>query len=142
MNIITAVSQYESCKLWIDGFRSDSTKRAYSVHISLFCKFHNINPDELVKIKPDKLKDMTINYILELRKKSKNTAGKPKTGEMSVNSIKQYLAGIKSLLDEHEINLPWKKIARYYPEEVTNEYRSYTRQEILKLLFSLGLFQL
>ena len=27
-----------------------------------------------------------------------------------------------------------EKIARYYPEEVTNEYRSYTRQEISKLL--------
>ena len=53
---------------------------------------------------------------------------------MSVNSVKQYLAGIKSFLEDHEISLPWRKIARYYPEEVTNEYRSYTRQEISKLL--------
>jgi integrase len=88
----------------------------------------------LVRLKPDELKDMVIKYVLELRKKSKNTAGKPKRGETSVNSIKTYLAGIKSFLDEHEISLPWKKIARYYPEEVTNEYRSYTRQEISKLL--------
>jgi hypothetical protein len=118
MNVVTLVSQCESCKLWIDGLKSKSTKTLYAVHILLFCKFHHTNPDELVKIKPDKLKDMTINYILELRKKSKNTAGKPKTGEMSVNSVKQYLAGIKSFLEDHEISLPWKKIARYYPEEV------------------------
>ena len=65
MNAVTFVSQYESCKLWIDGLKSKSTKTVYAVHVSLFCKFHHTNPDELVKIKPDNLKDMTINYILE-----------------------------------------------------------------------------
>ncbi len=65
MNAVTFVSQYESCKLLIDGLKSKSTKTVYAVHVSLFCKFHHTNPDELVKIKPDKLKDMTINYILE-----------------------------------------------------------------------------
>jgi integrase len=69
-----------------------------------------------------------------LKKKSKNSAGKPKKGEISVNSIKSYLAGVKSFLDECEISLPWKKIDRFYPEEVTNDYRSYTRKEISKLL--------
>ena len=134
MNVVTSVYQYESCKLWIDSLRSKATKTAYSLHISLFCKFYHTNPDELVKVKPQELKDMIVRYVLELRKKSKNTAGKPKRGETSVNSIKMYLAGIKSFLDEHEISLPWKKIARYYPDEVTNDYRSYTRQEISKLL--------
>ena len=88
----------------------------------------------LVRLKPGELKDMVIKYVLELKKKSKNTAGKPKRGETSVNSIKKYTAGIKSFLEDHEISLPWKKIARFYPEEVTNDYRSYTRQEISKLL--------
>ena len=88
------------------------TKRTYSVHVSLVCRFYEITPDQLVKIKPDKLKSMIISYILELKKKSKNTAGKPKRGEISVNSIKFYLVGIQSLLEEHEIVLPWKKIAQ------------------------------
>jgi integrase len=30
--------------------------------------------------------------------------------------------------------LPWKKIAKFYPEDVTNSYRSYTKEEIKKLL--------
>ena len=77
---------------------------------------------------------MVIKYVLELKQKSKNTAGKPIRGETSVNSIKTYVAGIKSFLEYHEISLPWKKIASYYLEEVTNDYRSYTRQEISKLL--------
>jgi integrase len=134
MNIVECVSQYDSCELWIDSLRSKATKTAYSLHISLFCKFYHTNPDDLVKVEPQELKDMIITYVLELRKKSKNTAGKPKRGETSVNTIKMYLAGVKSFLEEHEISVPWKKIARYYPDEVTNGYRSYTRQEISKLL--------
>jgi integrase len=30
--------------------------------------------------------------------------------------------------------LPWKKIAKFYPEDVTNSYRAYTKEEIAKLL--------
>ena len=77
---------------------------------------------------------MVIKYVLELKRKSKNSAGKPIKGEISVNSIKTYIAGIKSFLEFHEINLPWKRIAKFYPEEVRNDYRSYTRPEISKLL--------
>jgi hypothetical protein len=87
MNLVTYVSQHESCKLWIDSLKT-ATKTSYSVHVSLFCRFHHTNPDVLVRLKPDELKDMVIKYVLELRKKSKNTAGKPKRGEISVNSIK------------------------------------------------------
>jgi len=118
----------------MDGLRSKHTKTSYTIHLSLFCRFHHTNPDELVKLKPEQLKEMVIEYVLDLKKKSKNTAGKPKRGETSVNSIKTYTSGIKSFLDEHEISLPWKKIARFYPEEVTNDYRAYTRTEISKLL--------
>ena len=68
------VSQYEPCKLWIDGLRSNRTKTAYIIHLSLFCKFYNTNPDELVRLKLEQLKDMVIKYVLYLKKKSKNTA--------------------------------------------------------------------
>jgi hypothetical protein len=77
---------------------------------------------------------MIINYVLAIKKAAKNSAGKPKRGERSVNSIKQYTKGIISFFDEHELNLPWKKISRYYPEDVRNYYRSYTKDEISKLL--------
>jgi hypothetical protein len=76
---------------------------------------------------------MVVNYILELKKKCKDSAGKPKREEISANSIKTYLKGVRSFLEEHEISIPWKKIAKYYPEDVSNDYRSYTPQEISKL---------
>jgi hypothetical protein len=37
-------------------------------------------------------------------------------------------------LEFNEIVLPWKKIAKFHPEDVTNSYRSYTKEEIAKLL--------
>ncbi|MGC2573009.1 MAG: tyrosine-type recombinase/integrase [Candidatus Nitrosopolaris sp.] len=77
---------------------------------------------------------MILNYIIHLKKIAKQSAGKPKKGELSVNSIKYYLTGVKSFLEFNEIALPWKKIAKFYPNDVTNSYRSYTKEEIKKLL--------
>lgn len=77
---------------------------------------------------------MIIKYILELKRTCKRTAGKPKPGEISVNSIKLYLTWVRSFLEEHEIPLPWMKISKYYPEDASNDFKSYTRQDISKLL--------
>src|SRR5215472_866933 len=77
---------------------------------------------------------MVLNYVIHLKKIAKQSAGKPKRGELSVNSVKLYLKGVKSFLEFNEIALPWKKIAKFYPDDVTNSYRSYTKEEIKKLL--------
>jgi integrase len=110
------------------------TKKAYAVHLLKFCKFHKTDPDQLLKINQNNLKEMIIDYVLHMKKVAKNSAGKPIRGEISVNSIKLYAKGIKSFFDEHEMSFPWKKISRYFPEDVTNDLRSYTKDEISKLL--------
>jgi hypothetical protein len=52
-----------------------------------------------------------------------------------VNSIIAYLAGVQSFLESNDIVvLNWKKIAKYYPEQVTNNLRAYTKEEIAKFL--------
>ncbi len=128
--------EYESCTLWLESLRSESTKYAYSIHLSLFCKFHNVDPDQLLQLNNSlaQLKTMILNYIIRLKKLAKQSAGKPRKGEISVNSIKLYLNGVKSFLEFNEIALPWKKISRFFPDDVTNSYRSYTKEEITKLL--------
>ena len=80
------------------------------------------------------IKTTILNYIIHLKKIAKQSAGKPTKGELSVNSIKLYLIGVKSFLEFNEIALPWKKISKFYPDDVTNSYRSYTKEEIKKLL--------
>lgn len=50
---------------------------------------------------------MILNYIIHLKKVAKNSAGKPMKGEISVNSVKLYLRGVKSFFEFNEITLPW-----------------------------------
>jgi integrase len=129
MPVVDELHSYNSCAIWLEGFKSKSTKKAYSIHLSLFCRFC-----ALIKLQPGKLKTMLFDYIVNLKKIAKQNAAKPRLGSLSVNSIKYYVTGIQSFLEFHEIVLPWKKIAKFYPEDVTNSYREYTKEEIAKLL--------
>jgi integrase len=125
---------YKSCQLWLDEYNSPSTKKSYKIHLSLFCKYHNTDPDSLVRLKIEQIKSMVINYVIYLKKVAKQSSGKPRTGELSVNSVKTYLKGIQSFLECNDIILNWKRIAKYCPEEVTNNLRAYTKEEVTKLL--------
>jgi len=75
---------------------------------------------------------MVLNYIIHLKKNAKQSVGKAKRGEISVNSIRDYLHGIQSFLGFNEIMLNWKKIIKYCPEEVSNNLRGYTRERRLQ----------
>ena len=129
-----ALEKYDSCSLWLEQYNSLSTKKCYKIHLSLFCKYHGTDPDALIQLKPEQLITMIINYILYLKKVAKQSAGKAKRGEICVNSIRSYLTGIQSFLEHNDIMLNWKKIIKYCPEQVTNNLRAYTREEIAKLL--------
>jgi site-specific recombinase XerD len=128
------IENYKSCQIWLEGYNSPHTKKAYKFHLSLFCKHHNNNPDSLIQLSPDQVKAMVLNCIVHLKKVAKQSSEKPRPGEISVNSIKTYLAGVQSFLEFNDIVLNWKKIARYHPEPVTNNLQAYTKEEIAKLL--------
>ncbi len=136
MSKLLQLREHDACTLWLESIKSKSTLNTYTIHLSLFCKFHNTDPDQLIQLSDSvtQLKTMILNYIIYLKKIAKLSAGKPRKGELSVNSIKLYLTGVKSFLEFNEIALPWKKIAKFYPNDVTNSYRSYTKEEIRKLL--------
>jgi hypothetical protein len=85
-----------ACTFWLESIKSNSALHAYTIHLSLFSKFHNTNPDQLVQLNTGQLKTMILNYIIHLKSKAKKYAGKPKTGELSVNSIK-HLPGFASI---------------------------------------------
>jgi hypothetical protein len=101
--------RYNSCRIWLEGYNSPATKNAYKIHLSLFCKYHKIDPDSLIKFKPERIKTMVLNYVIHLKTNAKQSVGKAKRGEISVNSVRDYLAGIQSFLDSNEIMLNWKK---------------------------------
>ena len=66
------LDSYNSCKIWLEGYNSQATKKLYRIHISLFCKYHNIDPDSLIQLKPDQIKIMILNYIIHLKKMQNN----------------------------------------------------------------------
>jgi integrase len=131
---MSALEKYNACSLWLEQYNSQSTKKSYAIHLSLFCRYHGTNPDALIQLKPEQLTPMIVNYVLHLKKVAKQTAGKAKCGEICVNSVKTYLSGIQSFFMSNDIVLNWKKIIKYCPEPVTNNLRSYTKEEIIKLL--------
>src|ERR671932_1732330 len=70
------IESYKSCQIWLEGYNSPSTKRAYKIHLSLFCKYHNINPDTLVQLKPEQIKTMVLDYVIHLKKVAKPSSEK------------------------------------------------------------------
>jgi hypothetical protein len=101
MSNLLQLREYNACTFWLESLKTKSTLNAYTVHLSLFCKFHNTDPNQLIQLNDSaaQVKTMILNYIIHLKKIAKQSAGKPKTGELSVNSIKHYLKGIKSFLE-------------------------------------------
>jgi integrase len=129
------IEDYKSCQIWLEGYNSPSARKAYKIYLSSFCRYHNnIDPDSLVLLKVEQIKSMVLDYVIHLKKVAKQSSSKARTGELSVNSIKVYLAGVQSFLEFNDIVLNWKRIAKYYPEPVTNNLRAYTKEEIAKLL--------
>lgn len=128
------LEKYDSCIIWLEGFRSKMTRKNYMLHLSLFLKFHNINPDILIAMSPQKLKEMILTYIIHLKKIAKTTAGKPVGGKICVNTIPIYITGIQSFLDFHEIPIAWKKLFKFLPETVPSNLRAYEKEEIRKIL--------
>jgi integrase len=128
------LDKMDACSLWLESFKSQSTKKSYKIHLLMFCKYHNTDPNGLVRLKADQIKNMVIEYIVQLKKVAKQYVSKAKRGEICVNSIKTYMMGIQSFLEFHEIALPWKKISRFYPPEIANNLRAYTKEEIIKIL--------
>jgi hypothetical protein len=47
---------YNSFKIWLEGYNSSATKKTYTIHLSLFCKHYNINPDSLIQLKSELIK--------------------------------------------------------------------------------------
>jgi len=65
---------------------------------------------------------------------AKKHAGKLVKDEISVNSIINYLGGIKSWLDFNEMPTPyWKQLKKMLPERVRSDIRPYEMDEVRKM---------
>ena len=51
------IENYKSCQIWVEGYNSSSTRKAYKTHLLLFCRYHNTDPDSLVNLKIEQIRN-------------------------------------------------------------------------------------
>ncbi len=119
---------------WQELLRTDSTRKLYQMSLTSFCNFVNKTPVELLTLQKADLTQLIKSYVIHLKRLAVNTAGKPEKGQISVNSIPYYMAGVKSYLDTHGIELAWKSIKKFYPESINHTFRAYRLEELRRLI--------
>jgi integrase len=128
------IESYNSCILWLDLIKTEHSRKNFTLHLSMFCRFTNTDPDEMLTWTNEQAQHKVLEYIVHLKKNAKQKAEKPKAGEISVNSLRTYLGGVQSFFVFHDKMINWKKLFKYLPEKVTSKLRAYTREEIKRLL--------
>ena len=117
----------EYLALSLASVRSEETRKNRQVIIHNFMKFHNFKtPESVIKTNPKKLTKMIIGYILEL------------SDRVSPNTIPTYLNSIKSFLEINDVELPWKKIKKFYPRKVKISGQSTYSTEDVKTMLKLS----
>jgi integrase len=118
-----------SYRIFIEGLKSAVTKAAYTFALQKYMKYLKIdNPDDLLKYQdnPKFIQNQIIDYLIYMK-------NPPISLRYATRS--QYLAAIMTYYDLNEVILNKKKIYRYLGEEEKPiENRSYTRDEIAKML--------
>jgi len=127
------IETYSSTEFWFTGMKK-ATMKAYKTHLRLFCKFYSTDPDILVKFPAEHLKILFDGYLAHLIRIAVRTAGKPKPGQVSVNSVPQYFTGLHEFfVIEHEKDINWSRYEKKFPERVSSNLRGYYRDEVQKL---------
>jgi hypothetical protein len=133
----TPFNEYASTVDWLAWLNEDDTRRNYTHHVTRFLNWMSstrekpLTPDDLKAMHHEKIKTELFKYMFHLKQVAVKTAGKPKLGQISVNSIGTLFVGIKSFLDYHEISTTyWKKLIKSKPKKVKNNLRGYLQPEI------------
>lgn len=136
--LLRDISKFKACEYWMESFRSPETKRDYILALQMFCRFHNTNPNLLVKKSSEQLETMFMKYIVHLKKNAVTYQTKPQLGRIHINSIGNYLFGVKHFLrktiGKKYREIDWEKVNDMIPEKIRTEYRAYRREEIKSLL--------
>lgn len=111
-------------ELVLASVQSDQTKRNIRSHVNQFVSFTGFkSAQQLLETDHKELRDRLIAYVLDLSKR------------ISPNSVPTYMMSIKIFLDTNDVELPWKKIKRFYPRKrkLTGQ-GTWTTEQIRKML--------
>ena len=111
-----------------EGHRSKQTAIKYRNNFDHFLNFVRIRDlDVFLDLGKEAIQELVINYVLSMRDDAEKM--------YSRSTINTNVAAILYFLENNDIELNKRKLRRYYPsDESTNDDRSYTTQEIAKIL--------
>jgi integrase len=132
VNKITLLSKYANhfaFRNFMVSLRSDSTRESYSYYFYRFLKHNpkyiNLTLDEILKVEPKELEKDIIETIIKMKEEEC----------LSSSSTNLLAASLIHFFSINDVLLNRKKISKFIGEQQNKfEYRSYTHEEISKLL--------
>lgn len=132
VNKITLLSKYANhvaFRHFMVSLRSDSTRESYSYYFYRFLKHNpkyiNLTLDEILKVEPKELEKDIIETIIKMKEEEC----------LSSSSTNLLAASLIHFFSINDVLLNRKKISKFIGEQQNKfEYRSYTHEEISKLL--------
>jgi len=132
VNKITLLSKYanhSAFRNFMVSLRSDSTRESYSFYFYRFLKFNpkytSLTLDEILKVRPKELEKDIIETIIKMKEEEC----------LSSSSTNLLASSLIHFFSINDVLLNRKKISKFVGELQNKfEYRSYTHEEISKLL--------
>lgn len=108
-----------------DSLNSDLTRQSYEYCLNRFLQYCDLDLDSLLKLEPQKITNLVIKYISELRR--------------SFQYKNQIICAIKHACEMNDVLLNWRKIKKFNKYERTDNSingkdRPYTHKEIQDIL--------
>jgi integrase len=111
-----------------EGHKSKQTAIKYRNNFDHFLNYIRIHDLEvLLNLGKEAIQELVIKYVLSMRDNVEK--------RYSRSTVNTNVSAILYFLENNDIELNRRKLRRYYPsDESTNDDRSYTREEIVKIL--------
>jgi integrase len=122
----TVVEESDAYRNFINSIGSEATRRNYRYMFSYFMAFcKETSYDDMVGMEPERLEGVIRDYIIHLKQDKKRSQG----------TVSAYISAIRHFYDMNDIDLHWKKIAKFKGRQRSVvEDKPYTRQQIKTLL--------
>ena len=120
----TKVKVDSTLEYLLASLKSPASKRTYEVSFRRFLRFTGMkNGQQILDTSHKKLTELVIGFVLQLAK------------EVNPNTVPTILATVRSFLEIHDIDLKWKKIKKFYPEQVKlSGQNAYSTEQVQKML--------
>ena len=100
----TVVEESDAYRNFINSIDSEATRRNYRYMFSYFMAFcKETSYDDMVGMEPKRLEGVIRDYIIHLKQDKKRSQG----------NVSVYISAIRHFYDMNDIDLHWKKIAKF-----------------------------